>query len=339
MRKTQRWAAWLATVLSIAAVGGAQAQADIYTFTTIEPPGATTAAAQGITSSGLIVGSYVDSSGLEHGFLYNNGSFTNIDFPTGSPATTNTLSLGINPGGISTTYSIVGIYNVSGTPGGGYLDNSGTISAFNDPSAVNGSTRPTGVNDSGAIVGSYSDGTNSHGFVNNGGTFTDINVTGATNTFALGINNSGAIVGYYTTGSSSNLGFVDNNGTFTTLDPLNSTFTRATGINSAGDIVGFYSDGTNNHGYLYDPITMSYTFFDYPGAPNTVAQGINASSQIVGYYENSNGGNSGFLATPQATTVPEPSSAVLALVVGLAGLGLAWRNRGGARPVTARQDG
>ena len=58
------------------------------TITTFDPPGSTFTAPSAITPSGVIIGSYVDASGVTHGFLRTpSGSFTTIDVP-GSTFTT-----------------------------------------------------------------------------------------------------------------------------------------------------------------------------------------------------------------------------------------------------------
>src|SRR3954447_13134218 len=56
------------------------------------------------------------------------------------------------------------------------------------------STQAFGINDAGQIVGTFSDstGTGQHGFLDTGGSFTPIDVPGATiGTFANGINDAG----------------------------------------------------------------------------------------------------------------------------------------------------
>ncbi len=86
------------------------AQAASFTFTPINVPGASFTRANGITPSGQIVGSYVDSTGALHGFLYAGGVFTPIDVPGASF----TQAFGITPSG-----QIVGDYlDSTGTPHG-----------------------------------------------------------------------------------------------------------------------------------------------------------------------------------------------------------------------------
>lgn len=59
-------------------------------------------------------------------------------------------------------------------------------------------TYPYGINDSGQIVGCYSDGSgNVHGFLLAGGTYTSFDCPGAIWTYPFGINTAGQIVGWY----------------------------------------------------------------------------------------------------------------------------------------------
>jgi probable HAF family extracellular repeat protein len=56
------------------------------------------------------------------------------------------------------------------------------------------STFASGINDAGQIVGSFSNSTGTHGFLDIGGSFIQIDVPGASRTVASGINDAGQIV-------------------------------------------------------------------------------------------------------------------------------------------------
>ena len=73
-----------------------------YTFTTINVPDALSVSAFGINDRGQIVGSYLDASVRNHGFLWNEGVFSTIDFP----GAITTVATGINARG-----QIVGTYD------------------------------------------------------------------------------------------------------------------------------------------------------------------------------------------------------------------------------------
>jgi len=136
-------------------------------FTSVNLPAsfhAVSVTVTGINNGGTVVGFYTDSSGNTHGFLDNAGTFTSFDDPSGS----DTKFLGINDGGF-----VVGSYVDAGGETHGLLFNSvaDSFQTIDDPSAsstpafgVNGTT-VNGINDSGEIVGFYSDGTNVDGFV------------------------------------------------------------------------------------------------------------------------------------------------------------------------------
>jgi hypothetical protein len=139
-------------------------------ITTIDAPGAGTAAYQGTYSwsmnpAGSVTGVFVDSWDVEHGFLRTrDGSFTEFDVPRwgGSPAT---VPEGISPMGV-----IIGNYSDANGMNHGFLRaRDGAISKFNVPAAGKGmgqGTVPLTNNTAGNITGSYFDANNViHGFL------------------------------------------------------------------------------------------------------------------------------------------------------------------------------
>src|SRR5690348_1876770 len=95
-------------------------------------------------------------------------------------------------------------------------------------SFISNSTFAKGINSSGQIAGFSWDGSTAQGFLLDNGSYTRLDVPGATNTFAYGINVSGQVVGSY-----DGHGFLLDNGSFTTLDVPGATQTFASGINSS----------------------------------------------------------------------------------------------------------
>jgi hypothetical protein len=166
----------------------------------------------------------------------------------------------------------------------------------------------TGVNDAGQVVGFYGTLNEStetgvtNGFIDNAGTFTELDVTGVANVSATtpsGINAAGQIVGSYqtldpTTFATATHGFLDTDGTFTSFDVpdvANSSDTRATGINGTDEIVGHYETtdpvtfDITTHGFIDN--AGAFTSFDMPGIANldaTVPTGVNDAGEIVGDY-------------------------------------------------------
>jgi probable HAF family extracellular repeat protein len=210
----------------LACVMGAAAmcQAGTLTFSTIDYPGALASYANGINSSGDIVGLWLASlDGFgQRAFLQSGGVFTTL--------------LGASAFGINNNGVIVGSNGGSGS----FIYDNGNYQMLCIPSAF---TQATGINDSGEIVGSYRNNANvTHGFLYKGGAFTTINVPGANFTVINGINNKGQMVGEYSTAPGIVQGFLYDGSTFTTIDapcaPADYCDTELHGINDSGEIVG-----------------------------------------------------------------------------------------------------
>jgi len=284
------------------------ASAASFNFSVFDVPGAVATYANGINNSGEIVGTTINSSGVQQGFVDNGGSFTYINVPNAAVTTVQ----GVNNAG-----TIVGSYLDSGGVTHGFTDVGGTISTFNV--SVSGATGTSimGINSSGQMIGYYSDSSFvQHGFSLVGSTVTTIGPSGATTSSATGVNASGQIVGYTTTG------FLDNGGTYTAV--TDGTHTQPNGINTAGQIVGDFANTTGEHGFL--DIAGVFTTIDAPlGLGSTDVTGLNDSGTMVGYYEDAAGNIDSFIATPAAAT-PEPSS-ILLIGAGVLGLGILRRRR------------
>jgi len=173
------------------------------TFSKVDFPGASSTYPSGINDSGDIAGYYGYYLGTAlrglYGFLYSGGHFSMIEFTVhGVYGASSTLPYGINNSG-----DIVGfykrtkapVYPPSATSGGGFLYAGGTYSTIDFADAS--STYPSGINNSGDIVGYYVGVNTSSGFLYTGGSFSTIDFPGASSTYLSGINDSGDIVGYY----------------------------------------------------------------------------------------------------------------------------------------------
>jgi probable HAF family extracellular repeat protein len=119
------------------------------------------------------------------------------------------------------------------------------------------------------------------GYLLSGGTFTDIDVPGASPTVVGSISPRGDVVGGYTAGGVSRA-FLYRQGHFSTWEyPGANGFTNAIGMNAAGDIVGRYRDTAGvSQGYVLSQ--GQFTSFSYPGATFTGAAGITPGGDIVG---------------------------------------------------------
>src|SRR5437763_5619440 len=129
------------SVLAMVAISTARANADgPGRFTTIDYPGAVFTQALGINPSGDIVGSYVDSGNVEHGFLLRNGAFTSFDYPTAVW----TEGWSILPSG-----DIGGQYGLPDKTTHGFRLRKGTLTAIDVPNQPN--TLPATINPTGTL--------------------------------------------------------------------------------------------------------------------------------------------------------------------------------------------
>jgi len=235
-------------------------------------------------------------AGEAHATAY---TFTTINDPSvvlGATGT-GTAAYGINNKG-----QIVGYY-VDATGTHGYLDTNGAFTTINAPG---GTTRITGINDSGTMVG-YIGTTAISGFADTNGTFTII-TNGATTTTTYAINNAGQIAGFYSNVIGS---FVDTGGSFSSIyGGIGGVY--AVGMNDNGAVVGI---GTGSHSFLSNNGVI--TSIDAPTAGpigdystgGTYAGDINNLGQIVGWYANSTGSH-GFMDIGGVFTIIDDPDAV-----------------------------
>ncbi len=174
--------------------------------TIIDYPGAGTTAAYGINDQGVIVGGYcvIERTGCpldlflgsSHGFMDDNGVFTQLDFP-GADETT---AFGINDSGM-----VVGVYEQGLSIVHAFVLENGQYTDINYPGA--NWSEATAVNNLGVVVGYYQ----AANFVVNGfmyykGQFATVNVPGHSSAIA-GINSKNDLVGTFTDSKGQNATF------------------------------------------------------------------------------------------------------------------------------------
>ena len=268
-------------------------------FATIDVPGASNTQAFGINVHGDIVGSYL-ALGVTHGYLLSGGLFTTIDVPGAN----DTAARSINSRG-----DIVGGYSVAGVVHG-FLLSGGLFTTIDVPGAdASGACRAVpgnnllGINLHGDIVGNFSTLGVEHGFLLSRGTFTQIDVPGATCTQTVGISTAGDIVGFFHDAGDVIHGFLLSGGVFTTIDVPNFSATLAFGIDPSNTfIVGLYAPvntdvyaGTMERGFLLSNGIFTTIDFPVPGVRITQALGVSPQGDIVGDYRDSLGKFHGFL--------------------------------------------
>src|SRR6266545_562428 len=133
-----------------------------YSYVAVDYPSAVATSLSGINARGDIVGNYVDSNGMFHGFVLRDGAFATIDVPRAA---------------------------------WGYVIENGVFTRFRVPGS--NLTAVWDVGPEGALVGVYRNSAGTHGFLLEDGEYTSIDYPAATLTRAFGINAAGDIVGTY----------------------------------------------------------------------------------------------------------------------------------------------
>ncbi len=133
---------------------------------------------------------------------------------------------------------------------GEFIDSNGVVRGFVrfsdgsfsapivDPNDTVGFTEGRGINILGTVCGDYatSDG-NSHGFFLSGGTFTEYDVPGATNTVVLGINDVADFSGGFDPGTGILQAFISVGGTLTSFSVPGASLTLAYQLNNSNQLV------------------------------------------------------------------------------------------------------
>lgn len=269
----------------------------VYQFQTLDVPAAwgNSTSAFGNNNSGMIVGNYVTRNQEVHGFIFDNGQFTDVFLQDADKGNRGMLA-DINDESVS-----IGSFNYPKNIDPNQVIHSfqrsatGIISILPDPAPGALLTEATGMNNSGIIVGFYHDENAArHGFIFRDGVYTTYDKPGAVRTLLMGINNQGKITGFYRDANLIGRGFTLFNGITEEIVFPGATETRPHGINKTGQIVGEYKDNAGiTHGFLLE--NGKYRTLDFPGSFDTALFGINDDGVITGTY---NGFSRGLIATP-----------------------------------------
>lgn len=269
------------------------AKAQYYMATPIGTLGGSPTSGSAINNAGTVVGVGVNSSGVEHAFIFSNGEISEI----GAGTSTQSGAEGINNSGTivgnanfpPNTWSQAAVYAGNGT-----WTDLGTVSggAF---------SFATAINDSGTIVGQSSIAPNpiyAVPFVCTGAVMTSLGtLDGSMWAIAAEINSSGTIVGssgysYYSGESDPTHAFVYSQGSMTDIGSLGGASSRANAINDSGVVVGMSQTGLNPfgayHAFSYSNGTMS-DLGTLSAGGSSGANAINGSGMIVGSATNEGG--------------------------------------------------
>lgn len=233
----------------------------------------------GLNNIGTTVGFWSNSNlgvGMDSNFGFTDvgGTFTNVNNPnTATTAPVFNQLLGVNNSNIA-----VGFYVDAAGITHGYTYTIATMGFspnINDPNAGTGmgqGTTAAAINNTGEIAGFYVDaGGATHGFLDNAGMFTTLDVPGAMSTSLLGLNDLGEAVGFDVDAMGAMHGIVCSVTALTCTqfdDPAGIGTTTFNGLNDLGQVVGFYVNGAGNTiGLLASPIPE-------PGSLAVLAAGL-----------------------------------------------------------------
>ena len=278
-----------------------------------------------INPAGDIVGAYLGTDGMQHGYLLSGGQFTTIDPPN---------SISTTARGISPTGDIVGQYTipVSSAPLSdpvhycpaanspacikGFLYSNGTFSTIlfpGHPGAIPGHITPDGsmygcLHDFDLMGSMYSAAWTPSGDTSlaaGGGELSDPMMSYPNSMHGSATPSGNVIVGFYTDMMDGHLhGYILRNGMLQTWDFPDSTSTNIWDIDPEEDFVGNYTDlAQKSHGFLQPrdgsaPVTLDYHDEQITTVKGTTALGMNPEGAIVGNYTDTTGHIHGYLAMP-----------------------------------------
>jgi len=257
-------------------------------FVPVNVPGATFTTVNGMdrNNAQALVGNYIDTNGVEHGYLFSGGSFLTLDDPSG------VLTI---PQDVNNVGQVVGQYNDANKVSHGFLWSNGTFTTVDVPGSL--ATFAAAINNAGSIVGGYQDSNKvGHGFILNGGTFSTFDVPGTTYYTELdGINNEDHLAGTFVDALGTHAFLLTESGSVTINAP-NSSDTFAQDLNNADEVVGgFYqTDQENFQAFTYSAGTLTTVAF--PGAIETDLTSLSDSGVLTGYYV-SEEASGGFIST------------------------------------------
>lgn len=247
----------------------------------------------GVNDKGIATGSWLDTSGVEHGYVGSpSGSgYTIFDDP-------NEPRPGTEPRGISDGGYICGFGSSSTNKTASYVtwerDNNGTITEVTKGGTVLNSLCQ-GLNTREEFAGSYVNSSLATlGYLGRNAKYAKgVALSGITNTgvAARGVDNAGDVVGWYADTNGVQHGFLLSGGTASTIDVPGAADTELEGINNKGQISGQSKAPSGRiRGFIYTISTKAFKEIKVPGSYSFVqAWGINDKGQVAvgsdgGYY-------------------------------------------------------
>jgi hypothetical protein len=264
------------------------------TYTVVIPTGAAQSTVSAINASHEAVGLAFYANGSTSGFLRDaSGNYTRLAV-SGAYSTTPST---INDNGMVAGFA----FDSTGSHGFVWTAPRG-FAVFDVPGSSPGTTYVYGINKAGAVVGSYTDGSYTRGFLRsgNGRFITFEEIPGGTVTAPAAINNQDQMIGWANDGIGGTDGFVRNaGGASATFGIAGAQGSAATAINDNGVIVGWeFSDGGGDAGFERDSAgNLSLITLPFSNTAS-MATGINVAGKVVGKYTDSNGASHGWVGMP-----------------------------------------
>jgi hypothetical protein len=213
-----------------------------------------------------------------------------LQFESGGPAPT--VLSGINNNKSAVGYALSGNFPI-GFQLSGFDLLGGTLGSLSTilvpvpglPGAAYATT-PTGIADDGTVVGYFVADNGTHGFLEQAGQYTTVDVPGAVATSVLGLDNRQHkdLVGQYSDAQGRSHGFVLRNGQVITIDAPSAVNTTVNAINDHGRLVGSFDTGGPSIGFqatLDDKNALS-NFVSVTGPPGLIQSYENAGTQLSG---------------------------------------------------------
>lgn len=261
----------------------AVSQTHAATLITVTPPsGAVATTVFGINKHGVIAGSYVDASGVEHGFFGPlNGTYTTFDY---GGTSTGTEPRALNDDSVITGFATDPNFAV-GTEFLRHTD--GTLLTFEkDGTPLDGVAQGI-IKKKQSSTGDYIDPATGvrTGYLGRDGTYqSDVTLgLNVTRTSPRSLNHFGTLAGFFVDPSGLDHGFIFKHNNVRTIDADSSGTTVLEGINKKEIATGQVTDSSGNpHSFIYNNATGAFTTIEInDGSVEQQAWGINDQGQIA----------------------------------------------------------
>jgi MYXO-CTERM domain-containing protein len=190
------------------------------------------------------------------------------------------------PGGLNNAGTMVGYAYTPGQHINAYVNANGTTASLHPGDPESGSSKATGINESGAVVGELStaNGPTLAAVFTNGGVQL-LGTLGGRNSYGNGINASGQVVGRSDTADGNQHGFVTGpNGTLVDINPqTGGAWSDANAINDLGAVTGYVEINDNGDYRPYIYANGSMQILGTLGGSYAQGYAINNAGMVAGY--------------------------------------------------------